>query len=121
MSNLWVTINIQTPLPAVINQSYMPFGFYKLGLGCWQYQNAALGDAGNYDGEIEWINTLRFVTQPKYANPSGFRYWFQPGIVALVTPNLILPTNVPDIIVNGTAYNMVSGENMPLLLSAVGG
>lgn len=100
-------IDIQTPVPSNINQSYIPFGFYKLGVCCWQYQ-------GGYDGEIEWINTLHFKTQPKYANPVGFRYWFALNVIALITPNITITASPPDITLDGTPYNPATGKNMPV-------
>jgi hypothetical protein len=126
-----IYIDIQQPIDATINQSYAPFGFYKFGLGCWQYQASGPGVAlpvapssflsggvsagGVYDGEIEWINTLQFTSQPKYANPVGFRYMLLGKTSAIVrllpTPNGIAAPNVG---INGVPYNPTTGLNMPL-------
>lgn len=102
-------IDVQTPFPPQINQSYVPFGFYKFGCCCWVYE-------GGYDGVVEWINTQHFVTEPKLPSPISFRYWFALGVTALVTPIIRVNNSVPDIELNGTFYNPVSGKNMPLLL-----
>lgn len=107
-----IQIAIQQPVPTNINQSYIPFGFYKLGVLCWQYE-------GGWDGEIEWINTLRMVTQPKLPNPIGLRYWFQPGVTAILTPVITITASPPDITLDGVAYNAATGKNMPLIVPGV--
>src|ERR1700754_1183117 len=99
-------IDIQSPFPPGVDQSYIPFGFYKFGLCCWVYE-------GGYDGAIEWINTQHFVTEPKYQNPVSFRYCFLGGTIGTVTPKLVVNTSVPDITINTKVVNMATGKEIP--------
>jgi hypothetical protein len=103
-----ILIDVQPPYPPQINQSYTPFGFWKFGCCAWVYNG--------YRGQIEWINSPHFVTEPKYANPTSFDYYFNVGVIAVVTPNLQVDTKAPGIILNDVLYNMASGEGMPILL-----
>lgn len=103
-----VNISVVPPLPAWIDTSYGDFGFYKLGLCCWNY--------AGFDGAIEWINTLTFCTEPKYSSPSELRIWMRPGIVWLAVPILQINFSPPDITINNKTYNVTTGKNMPVVL-----
>lgn len=103
-----VLIDIQDPIPPWVNASYGNFGFYKFGLCCWVY--------GGYDGAIEWINTKHYATIPKMAGATSFRWWFQQGVIAKVTPTISINRNIPPITIGGVTYNPVDGEGMPLQL-----
>jgi hypothetical protein len=106
-------IAIQTPLDPNINQSYAPFGFYKFGVCCWTYQNQVDGNV--YDGIVEFINTQYFMTQAKYANPTGFRYNLFGNNTALVTFQPTIQNAAPDVSINNIAYNPTTGKGMPLI------
>jgi hypothetical protein len=103
------------PYPPSINESYGPFGFYKFGVGCWQYD---LGFPGSklYDGAVEYINTEHFCTEPKYINPYAFRYVLFDGVSATKSMAPVLDSNIPDSVVQGEAVNAVVGKGLPLLL-----
>ena|SRR5579872_4270248 len=109
-------VQIQPPIPPQINQSYIPFGYWNFGLCCWQY--SADGDLSGqaFDGAIEWINTMNFVTEPKYNNPVAFRYFLKAGLSAIVYPSISVNVKVPDISINGTFYNAVTGKGMAVPL-----
>lgn len=119
---------IDPPRSIFANSSYGSFGYYKLGLGCWVYNPALLevsfpqfgldvniGQLGLYEGAVEWINTLTFLTEPKYANPLFFKFWFQPGVVytAQVLPSQKI--TVPDMFFGPSPLNLVTGKGMPLV------
>lgn len=102
-------ISIQGPFPPQIDQSYEPFGFYKFGLCCWQYEG--------FDGQIEWINTQFFCTEPKYPGPTAFRYWFQKNVFALVQVVPTIRSDMQSFKINGVNVNPATGDGMPLLLT----
>jgi hypothetical protein len=108
-----VYIDIDSPYDTTINESYAPFGFYKFGVGCWQYANASNNNGQLYDGAVEWINTPHFTTQPKYANPVGFRYVLFGSTTAKFTTAPTIQAAAPNMFVNGQAYNPTTGLNMP--------
>lgn len=105
-------IDIQDPIPPWINNTWQPFDYYKFGLCCWVY-------SGGYSGEIEWINSKHFCTEPKFGDPQAFRYCFQKGIIATVTPVIQITANVQDTIINGTNYNLVKGTNLTKLIGTL--
>jgi hypothetical protein len=110
---VWMTVKILPPIPPWINQSYTPFGFYKFGCCCWQYQDP-LGNV--WDGEVEWINTQNFVTKAKLGSVYGFRWFLWEGLLATFNPVLEVAVQAPSIEVNGTFVNPVTGEGFPLLI-----
>jgi hypothetical protein len=72
---------------------------------CWTYNG--------YDGEIEWVNTMHFCTEPKYNAPTGIRYSFREGLIWVGNLQPSPLPLIPDFIVNGIATNLLSGKNMP--------
>ena len=99
---MWFTCEIETnQIPASVNKSYGNFGFYKFGLGCWAYDVNGI----QRDGEVEWINTTPWCSQPKYPNPICFRYWFAPGVIASVHLEPTVRTDIADTVVAGIAMN----------------
>lgn len=103
-----IQIEIQSPIPASVNASYGNFGFHKFGVCCWVYDG--------FDGEVEFINTSKFCTEPKLPKPTGFRYWFQQGVVAKITPSITVRGDIADAIIAGQLANAVTGKGMPLAL-----
>ena len=99
---IWSTVQP----PAVIPQSYRPFGFAKYGLCCWVYNG--------YDGVIEWINSQFFVTDSKLPGVTGFRYYANAGVQMLLTPTTIPLPPIPDVAINAVLTNAALGKNMPL-------
>ena len=102
-------VQITNPIPKNVGFSYGSFEFRKFGVCCWIYAN-------DYEGEVEFINRRKFVTEPKYEGAVGLRYWFQPGIFAVTyfSPSDLPP--VRDVILNGKAHNPSTGKNMPMRL-----
>lgn len=100
--------DISTPIPGYVNQSYMPFGFWKFGLMCWVYDG--------YRGEVEWINSLKFVSEAKYADPAGVDYFFQKGVIFKVQLVPHVSVNLQDIVLNGIPFNPATGKGFPLIL-----
>ena len=99
-----ILIAVQAPIPPQVSQSYSPFGWYKLGVCCWNYSG--------FDGAVEFINTLNFCTEPKYSNPTSFRYSLAPGLTAILTPFLEIAGTPPGITINGQVVNPATGEGM---------
>jgi len=93
------------PLPPWVNRSYEDFGFYKLGLMCWTYNG--------YDGQIEWINTLRFCSEPKYDDCTGFRIWMQKDVLFRVVDHKVEAKLLPPIISENQPVNPLTGEGLP--------
>jgi len=119
---------ISPPYPPLLNRSYGDFGYWNFGLGCWVYNPTGvqvfvpsfdlefdLGSVDLYCGEIEWINTPTFISQPKYPNPHHFRYWFKPGVNYKIFAEASAKITIPDMTFNKTPFNMVTGKNMPLI------
>jgi hypothetical protein len=106
---LRINIDINTPFDTSINQSYIPFGFYKFGICAWVYD-------GGYRGACEWINTQHFCTEPKYANPISLDYCLFGSTTALITPVFVITGAAPDVILNNIPYNAATGLNMPIPL-----
>lgn len=101
----------KSTIPASIDQTYIPFGFYKLGLGCWVYTV----QGAHYDGEIEWINTLNFVSKSKLANPCKFRFVLRDGILG--DPAIVPEINndIADSAIAGTAINWAIAKGLTAL------
>lgn len=115
-----VVIQVIPPLPPEVNTSYGDFQFAKLGVLCWQYADPGNILPGFFSGEVEWINQLNFISESKLPNPVAFKYWFQPGVTAIITPRAVIANVGPNIFVNGTAFNLTNGLNMAeYLLKAI--
>lgn len=124
---MFVVVDISV-IPPNVSRSYGTLKFYKFGAGCWVYQpanvnvasaqfnfNIGIGGNGTYCGEVEFINFQHWISAPKYANPVAFNYGFAPGVQGQVAfkPQVII--NVPDVVINGQARNLLSGKGMPLI------
>lgn len=100
-------------IPASVNQSYGKFGFWKFGLGCWVYSINGI----DYDGEIEWINTLNFCSSPKLKNPKCFRYRLAPGLKFYRHIVSVPISGIADAVIGGVARNWAKNKNLDTLHS----
>lgn len=102
-------LDVIPPIPPGVNRSYGNFGFYKFGLFCWVYDG--------YDGQVEWVNTEHFCTEPKYRHPTLARFWLQKNVIYQVKVKLQIDESLPGMIINNTLYNAATGVNMPFKLT----
>jgi len=106
-------MRIQDPIPPNIGFSYGDFGYANFGACVWEYEEKKFFNDETFQGAVEWINFRNFVTEPKYVNPLGLRFWLKPGITAIYR---LMPAPLPDIPVeqiNGIVTSMITGANMP--------
>lgn len=109
---MWFTMTVEpSQIPPDINESYRPFGFYKFGLGCWCYNV----NGREMDGEIEWINTLRFCSRPKYPNPTCFRYRVDSRLKVSISMEPLVRTDIADTVVAGIATNWALAKGLAAL------
>jgi hypothetical protein len=102
-------ITVSPVIPPGVDSSYGEFHFYKFGVCCWTY--------GNFRGQVEYINSLLFCSEPKYQGATSFEYWFFPGVQAHVEVIAQVQGLAPqDVVVNGIPRNPVTGKNMPLVV-----
>jgi hypothetical protein len=115
---VYAIIQINPLLPPDLNESYEPFGYFNLGICAWVYapqgQNSA---AGGFRARHEFINSLLFYSEPPYPNPVAFDYYLKPGVQGIVTVEIQVRSDIPDVVINDVAYNAATGKNMAAFLS----
>lgn len=107
-----ITFDIQEPLDPSITSSYGNFGYYNFGLMCWIYK--VTGSNNTYDGPVEWINTMHFMSQAKYPNPVNVRWWLKPNTTAQVSMWPVVQGAAPDVVIGGVATNLTTGAGLPI-------
>lgn len=99
-------LDVYNPIPKQLNETYHPFGYYNFGVFCWIYDG--------YDGQVEFINTMHFCSEPKYSSPSAYRIHLARGVIANMQVIPTIRTDTADSVIAGVIANLVTGKGMPL-------
>lgn len=106
--NLRARIEILDPEPSSLGYSYGDMRFTKYGVCAWSYNG--------YRGAIEWVNSKRFITEPKMSGVTGFDFYFVPGVLAKVTFVPVVRDDLPGVYINGVPVNPATGQGFPIAL-----
>jgi hypothetical protein len=122
---MFITFDLQQPLPPGFALSYGKLQYGNYGRGCWQYAPFQFSSGGGsfgppgqiYSGAIEWINQPHWMSQPKYPNPYAFAYNLFPGVIMLAQINVAVNAESAGAVLNGVETNIATGAGIKQLLS----
>ena len=110
---MYAIIQIDSNLPPDLNESYIPFGYWNLGICAWTYSPKGINSAaGSFRARHEFINSLLFYSEPPYPDPVAFDYYLKPGVQGIVTLGIQVRGDVPDVVINDMAINLATGKGV---------